>query len=118
MKTGDIYLVNLDPTVGDEIRKTRPVVILNAGDAKNLRLAIVAPVTQWRSEWDANPFFFTAAVEPRHGLRKRLAVDCFQVRALSHQRFVRKLGALNGEEMSRVKSALALILDIEPSNCT
>ena len=117
MKTGDVYLVNLDPTTGDEIRKTRPVVVLNAGDEKNLRLAIVAPVTRWRRRWDTNPFFFTADLKPHHGLSKKLAVDCFQVRALSHQRFVKKLGALTTAEMDRIKSALALILDIEPAHC-
>ena len=117
MKTGDVYLANLDPTVGDEIRKTRPVVVLNAGDRKNLRLAIVVPITQWRAHWDTNPFFYTSDPEAHHGLTKKLAVDCFQVRALSHQRFVKRLGELNEEEMDRVKTALALILDIEPEHC-
>jgi len=117
LKTGDVYLVNLDPTLGDEIRKTRPVVVVNAGDAKNLRLAIVVPVTQWRKAWDENPFFFTAELQPHHGLTKKLAVDCFQVRALSHERFVKKLGALRGQEMDRIKTALALILDIEARHC-
>ena len=50
MKTGDIYQVNLDPALGDEIKKSRPVVILNPGHQKNLRLAIVVPVTQWRGQ--------------------------------------------------------------------
>lgn len=118
MKTGDIYLVSLDPTIGEEIRKTRPVVVLNAGDRKNLRLAIVVPVTRWRQSWDTNPYFFTAEHEPHHGLGKRLVVDCFQVRALSHDRFVKKLGALKEKEMDRVRSALALVLDIEPEHCT
>ncbi len=45
MKTGDVYLVNLDPTVGDEIRKRRPVVVLKPGHDKKLRLSIVVPIT-------------------------------------------------------------------------
>jgi mRNA interferase MazF len=117
LKSGEIHLVDLDPTVGDEIRKTRPVVVLNAGDAKNLRLAIVVPVTRWRPQWDENPFFLTAEAGPRHGLGKKLAVDCFQIRALSHQRFVKRLGELSEEEMDRLKTALSLILDVEPQHC-
>ena len=117
MKSGEIHLVCLDPTVGDEIRKTRPVVILNAGDQKHLRLAIVVPVTQWRPKWEKNPFFVTADPEPRHGLDRKLAIDCFQIRALSHDRFVRRLGRLNATEMDRVKTALALILDVETEHC-
>ena len=51
MKTGEIHRVCLDPAFGDEIRKTRPVVVLNAGDQKSLRLAIVVPITRWRKKW-------------------------------------------------------------------
>lgn len=117
MKSGEIYLVNLDPTVGAEIRKTRPVVLLNAGHHKNLRLAVVVPITRWRGSWDENPFFVTMASQPRHGLEKTLAIDCFQLRALSHDRFVRRLGHLNEAEMDRVKKAVSLILDIEERHC-
>lgn len=118
MKPGDVHLVNLDPTVGDEIRKTRPVVVLNGGDEKNLRLAIVVPVTGWQRRWEANPFFLTLDGEARHGLRKKSAVDCFQLRALSHRRFIKRLGRLSAAELERVKTAVALILDIEPSHCS
>jgi mRNA interferase MazF len=57
LKTGDIYWVNLDPSIGDEIRKKRPVVIMDAGHVKNLRLAIVVPVTGWKPQWQDHPFF-------------------------------------------------------------
>ena len=117
MRTGDLYQANLDPTIGDEIQKSRPVVILNPGHAKNLRLAIVVPVTAWRQRWEKNPFFLTITPGPRHGLRKKSAVDCFQIRALSHGRFIKKLGTLSGEELDRVKKAIALIFDIEPEHC-
>lgn len=117
MKAGDLYLVNLDPTIGDEIRKTRPVV-LNGGDRKSLRLAIVVPVTGWQPRWQDNPFFLTIDPEPRHGLRKKSMVDCFQTRALSHRRFIKRLGELSEEEMDQVKTAVALILDIEPHHCS
>ncbi len=117
MKTGDIYQVNLDPALGDEIKKTRPVVILNPGHQKNLRLAIVVPVTRWRPNWVGNPFFLTIDPQPHHGLKKKSAVDCFQIRALSHNRFIKKLGALSKKELDSVKSSIALILDIEPDHC-
>ena len=117
MRTGDLYQVNLDPTVGDEIKKARPVVVLNPGDKKNLRLAIVVPVTAWRQRWEANPFFLTLQASAGHGLRKKSAVDCFQIRALSHTRFIKKLGSLTARELDIIRKALALILDIEPEHC-
>ncbi|MEA1968610.1 MAG: type II toxin-antitoxin system PemK/MazF family toxin [Thermodesulfobacteriota bacterium] len=45
MKTGEIYWVNLDPTLGDEIKKRRPVVVLSGGHKKNLKLAILRPLS-------------------------------------------------------------------------
>ena len=117
MKSGDIYRVNLDPTIGQEIRKTRPVVVLNAGDRKNLQLAIVVPITAWQARLEDNPFFLTIDPQPHHGLTKKSAVDCFQIRALSHRRFVEQLGALTRREMDHVKASVALILDIEPEHC-
>lgn len=118
MRIGEIWLVNLDPTVGDEIRKTRPVVILNGGDAKYLALSIVVPVTAWKPRWEGNPFFVTLTPEPTNGLSKRSAVDCFQIRTLSHQRFIRRLGELRPEQIDALKTSAALILDIEPEHCT
>ncbi len=117
MKAGDVYLVNLDPTVGEEIRKTRPVVVLNPGHEKKLRLSIVVPVTAWKARWETNPFFVTIHTEARRGLKKKSAVDCFQLRALSHGRFVKKLGSLNQFEIDHIKSSVSLILGIEPEHC-
>lgn len=117
MRIGDIYRVNLDPTVGDEIRKRRPVVILNPGHARHLRLAIVVPVTQWRPEWDDNPFFVTLEPGPANGLDKKSAVDCFQVRAISHDRLLGKLGIISEAETDEIKRALALIMDIDQDHC-
>ncbi len=114
---GEIHLVNLDPTVGHEIRKTRPVVVVNSGDAKNLPLAIAVPVTQWRAAWEKNPFFVVLEPSSRNGLSKKSVVDCFQIRAISHVRFIRCLGEIAVPEVDRIKAALSLILDIDPEHC-
>lgn len=117
LKIGDIVWVNLDPTVGDEIKKKRPVVVLNNGHEKHLRLAIVAPVTNWTELWDNNPFFVILDPSKQNGLKKKSAVDCFQVRAVSHQRVLDRLGAVTPSELTQIKKALALILDLEPEDC-
>lgn len=117
MRTGEIFRVQLDPVVGHEMNKTRPVVVLNPGDAKSLRLAIVVPVTAWKPHWEGNAFFLTLEPQPHHGLTKKSAVDCFQLRALSHDRFRERLGELSSDEMEQVKRALSLILDIDARHC-
>ena len=117
LKAGDIYWVNLDPTIGDEIKKTRPVVVLNAGHDKHLKLAIVVPVTEWSPVWDKNPFFVSLEPNPGSGLNKKSVADCFQIRAVSHNRFNEKIGHTSDEEIFEIKRAITLILDIEPTHC-
>lgn len=117
LKTGDIYLVNLDPTIGDEIQKMRPVLILNAGHEKNLKLAIVAPITNWQIYWQDNPFFVSIEPDEQNCLEKKSVVDCFQIRSVSHQRFLKKIGNISEQYLYFIKQALALILDIDPEHC-
>ena len=117
MRTGEIYWVNLDPAIGDEIKKRRPVIVVNGGHDKHLRLAIVVPVTAWSPYWDKNPFFISLEPNSNNGLRKKSAVDCFQARAISHNRFVEKIGNISNDEIDLIKKSIALILDIEPEHC-
>lgn len=117
MKTGDICWVNLEPTIGDEIKKKRPVVILNAGLEKHLELAIVVPITGRKPHFVSNPFFVPLEPSPANGLDKASMIDCFQIRAISHKRVVKKVGTVSGSDLSRIKKSIALILDIEPEDC-
>ena len=117
MKTGEIHWVNLDPTIGDEIKKKRPVIVLNGGHDKHLKLAIVVPVTAWNAYWEENPFFVSLEANPNNGLPKKSAVDCFQIRAVSHKRFMEKIGNISNHEIHLIKKAISLILDIEPEHC-
>jgi len=117
LKIAEIYWVNLDPTVGDEIKKKRPVIILNAGHKKNLKLSIVVPITNWRSHLIGNPFFVTLIPNNNNILLKRSMVDCFQIRAISHNRFMDHIGNIPIEKLAEIKKALTLILDIDQDDC-
>ncbi|MEJ2025393.1 MAG: type II toxin-antitoxin system PemK/MazF family toxin [Deltaproteobacteria bacterium] len=117
MRAGDIYWVNLDPTIGDEIRKKRPDVVLNEGHKKHLRLAIVVPITGGSSRWDENPFFVSLNPDDMNGLQKTAVADCFQIRAISHERFVAKIGSISDNQLADIKRAITLILDIDPEHC-
>jgi mRNA interferase MazF len=117
LNEGDIYVVNLDPTIGDEIQKKRPVLILNGGHEKNLKLAIVVPITRWQIQWKDNLFFVLLEPDEQNCLEKRSVVDCFQIRSVSHQRFLKKTGRISEHDLDSVKQAIALILDIDPEHC-
>ena len=117
MKTGEIYWVQLDPTIWNEIKKKRPVVVLNAGHHKYLKLALVVPITGWKSHLAENPFFVCLEPDKNYGLLKKSMVDCFQVRAISHNRFKDKIGNISKEIYPLIKKSIALILDIDPEDC-
>ena len=126
LKVGEIHWVNLDPTIGDEIKKKRPVVVLNGGHEKHLsacnaqaglKVAIVVPVTEAQPLWEGNPFFVILNPDAKNGLKKKSAVDSFQIRAISHKRFVGKMGEIPSSTMNAIKTSLALILDIDPEHC-
>ena len=117
MRNGDIYWVNLDPSIGDEIREKRPVIVLNAGHVKHLRLAIVVPVTGWKAQWEKHPFFVSLNPTQTNGLAKKSSANCFQLRAISHDRFLERIGSASEAQMDEMKKAIALILDIDPEHC-
>jgi mRNA interferase MazF len=117
LKTGEIHWVNLDPTIGDEIEKKRPVIVLNGGHDKHLKLAIVVPITAWSPYWEGNPFFVSLEPSPDNRLQKKSVVDCFQIRAISHKRFAEKIGEISNADFHLIKKSIALILNIEPAHC-
>jgi mRNA interferase MazF len=55
--------------------------------------------------------------DTNNGLQKKSVVDCFQIRAVSHKRFVEKIGNISNDEIDFIKKSIALILDIEPEHC-
>lgn len=83
----------------------------------NPKLAIVVQITNWNPHWDKNPFFVCLELNASNGLRKKSAVDCSQFRAISHSRFIGKIGNVSKEEFTLIKKSVALILDIDPEDC-
>lgn len=96
---GEIWLVNLDPTVGSEIRKTRPCVVVSPPEMHNhLRTVIVAPMTT-----GSRPAPFRVAVS--HG-GKRGLILLDQMRAVDKARLVRKLGTVSAKTLATTLNTL------------
>lgn len=90
MKRGEIWLINLDPVVGSEIRKTRPCVIVSPPETNGyLRTVIVAPMT---TKSHPAPFRIEVAHAGKKGL---ILLD--QIRTIDQIRLVKKLGALQSK---------------------
>lgn len=113
MKQGEIWLINLDPSIGSEMRKTRPAVIVNDNNLGKLPLKVIVPVTDWKDRYQAAVWMVKVTPDVTNGLSKASSMDCFQVRSVSEKRFVKKLGELSPVQRGQIKKALAKVLTIE-----
>ena len=90
MKQGEIWLIDLDPTRGAEIQKTRPAIIVNDNALGKLPLKVIVPITDWKDHYTVDPWMVKIIPTTRNGISKDSAADCFQVRSLSQDKFVKK----------------------------
>lgn len=110
MKRGEVWEVNLDPTVGAEIKKIRPCVIVSRDALGRLPLTIVVPLTDWDPRFQTAQWHVPIETTPDNGLPKKSSADTFQARSISQQRLVRRLGFLSPDVMEKIGEGLALSL--------
>jgi mRNA interferase MazF len=112
MFRGDIWLINLDPTIGAEIQKTRPAVIVNNDAIGILPLKVIVPITDWKDRYSEAPWMVPIYPDAENGLDKLSAADAFQVRSVAQERFVRLLGKVSEKTKQDVEAALSIVLSI------
>ena len=112
MKQGEIWLINLDQTIGAEIKKTRPAIIVNDNLMGKLPLKIIVPLTDWKDRYKNAPWMVKINANKENNLTKTSSADCFQVRSLSEKRFVRKIGKINILTQNEIRGGLAKVLSI------
>ena len=99
LKQYQIILVNLDPTIGSEIKKTRPCVIISPNEMnKYLRTVIIAPMTTTSKDYPTR-------VKIKHnGKTGWIVID--QIRTIDKQRIIRILGSLSSKETKKIKEVI------------
>jgi mRNA interferase MazF len=108
-RRGDVYLVNFDPTIGAEIRKTRPAIILQNDIAnRHSPITIVAAVTSQFEE----PLYPTEVLikTPEGGLSVDSVALLNQIRSIDKRRLVKRLGIMKPETMALVERAIQISL--------
>lgn len=116
MYRGEVWLVNLDPTVGTEISKKRPYIIVNDDAIGILPLKVIVPVTDWKERYSIRPWMVKLEPSTENSLAKVSGVDTFQIRSVSETRLIRKLGQLSESEIQMISQALAVVLSLSLSN--
>lgn len=98
MKRFDIYLINLDPTIGSEMKKTRPCVIISPDEIHFLKTCIIAPLT---SKVHGFPSRVSMIFNSVHG---EIALD--QLRTVDSSRLIKKIGNLSSATAKNVVDVL------------
>jgi mRNA interferase MazF len=95
----DVFLVNLDPTMGAEMKKTRPCLIVSPDESnRHLRTVVIAPMT---SKGRAYPTRVPAVFQEQEG---QIVID--QIRVISRERLVKRLGKIEAKTQREVVSTL------------
>ena len=99
VKRFDIYLVNLDPTVGSEIKKTRPCLVISPDEMnRNIRTIIIAPMTSATKDYPTRVF---CTFRKKQG---QIVID--QLRTIDKRRLIKKLGTIDSRAQLEVISIL------------
>ena len=110
MRRGEIWLVNLDPTIGSEICKTRPALIVSSDLVGILPLKVIVPFTAWKDRYAQAPWMVRVDSSEQNGLSKPSAADALQIRSVSQQRLVQKLGDLPPLQVAKIVQAVMTVL--------
>ena len=106
IRRGDIWLVNLDPTVGHEIRKSRPgVIIQNDIGNEYSFITIIAPITSKNVD---QVYPFEVGLK-NSKLDKESKVLLNQIRAIDKKRLIKKLSAVTFDDLEKINDAIKII---------
>lgn len=94
-KRAEIWLVQLDPSRGQEIKKTRPAVVISSEMLSSIPMRIIIPVATWQPKFQNRPFMIAIQRTEENGLDTDSAGNVLQVRSVASERFVRCLGKVS-----------------------
>ena len=94
----DVYLIELDPTIGSEIKKTRPCIIVSPNEMNGLKTVLIAPMT-------TKGFYAPSRVELQFQDKTGLVL-LDQLRSVDKSRLVKKLGTIDTQTQKTISSTL------------
>lgn len=111
VKRGEIWIVNLDPTIGSEIKKSRPAVIIqNDIGNKYSPLTIIAPITSQNT--DKIYPIEVLLNQKNSGIETESKVLLNQIRAIDKERLIKKVAIVNEETISKIDQSIKISLGL------
>ena len=113
MKQGEIWLIDLEPTVGAEMKKIRPAIIVNDDALGKLPLRIIVPLTDWKEHYRMAPWMIPIEPSNQTGLMKKSSIDCFQIRSVSATRLLKQIGYVTFAELLLIQEGISKVIGYE-----
>ena len=113
IKRGEIWRVNFDPTVGAEIQKTRPAVVISGDGIGKLPIKIIVPLTGWREEFKGSFVHVKIKADRKNNLSKDSAADALQVKGVAVERFVGpRMGWIDNDLLEEIVLAVGAAIEL------
>ena len=108
---GEIWMVNFEPSVGNEIQKFRPAIVVNDDRIGRFGIKIVVPITQWKEHYIDYPWIIKIIPDDINGLSKDSSIECFQIKSFAVDRFDKKIGEIDKLLLLQVHQTIAKTLN-------
>ncbi len=115
-RLGSIWLVSFDPSVGTEIRKTRPAIIVSGTAFNQRRKVTVLPITSSSPDGALLPVVVAVNPNDENGLSTDSFIVCIDPMTFDKKRLIRQLGMLEQSKIRQVQSILHNYLDLGSIN--
>jgi len=110
---GEVWRVAFNPTKGDEIQKLRPAIVISTDSFNPLKTKLVVPLTTWQERFSNAQWMVKIVADDNNGLDHDSAADALQLRCVSYERFVTKLGVIQASVIDEIATAIAIVIEFQ-----
>ncbi len=110
---GEVRRVEFNPSKGDEIQKLRPAVVISTDSFNPLKTKLVVPLTTWQERFSNAQWMFKIVADDSNGLDHDSAADALQLRCVSDERFITKLGVIQASILDEIATAIAIVVEFQ-----
>ena len=111
---GEVWLVRLPRAVGAELQRDRPAVVVSSPAFDMSPVRIIVPLTTWQDGFAEQLNKFLIPATNRNGLQADSAADFLQVRSVSTERLMRRVGVLGADEVEEIVAGIVIAIDYQP----
>jgi mRNA interferase MazF len=110
---GEVWRVEFNPVRGDEIKKLRPAIVISTDSFNPLKTKLVVPLTTWQEKFSNAQWMVRIVADANNGLDNDSAADALQLRCVSYERFITKLGVIQASVLDEIATAIAIVIEFQ-----